>query len=127
MVQLSYRVFVAIPFDSAMLQMYQKILRELQKNFDTFFIFSFGSKSTIPENKFLKMELFKDQNNDLLEQFYYRINASDIIIADLTNNNPNVHVELGIALTLNKNIFRVSGRDLNELGSDVKGYDTFKY
>lgn len=50
-----------------------------------------------------------------------------MVVADLTYNNPNVHVELGIALSLNKNILRVSGRSLTEIGSDVRGYEVQFY
>lgn len=38
-----------------------------------------------------------------------------------------MHVELGIAITLNKNILRVSGRNLIEVGSDIRGYEVNKY
>lgn len=125
--QSCYRVFVALPFDGSMLPMYEKIRRELTHTFQKRFEFIWGNDDPTQSRRPLTIELFKNQNIDLLEQFYFSIRSSDIIIADLTNNNPNVHVELGIALTLNKNILRVSGRDLGELGSDVKGYDTRRY
>lgn len=126
--QSSYRVFIAMPFDGSMLPMYQKIVKKLKLNFcRERFDFIFGNEAPIKSKRPLTVELFKNQNIDLLEQFYLNIRSSDVIIADLTNNNPNVHVELGIALTLNKNILRVSGRDLSELGSDVKSYDTRRY
>ena len=43
-------------------------------------------------------------NTELYKQFVSEIYKADIIIADLTHNNPNVHVELGIALQMNKNM-----------------------
>jgi hypothetical protein len=116
-----------MPFDGSMLPMYEKIVRNIKHTFGERFKFIFGNEEVIKSRRPLTMELFKNQNIDLLEQFYFNIRSSDIIIGDLTNNNPNVHVELGIALTLNKNILRVSGRDLGELGSDVKGYETRRY
>lgn len=125
--QSSYRVFVAMPFDGSMLPMYEKIAKKLGHGFRERFEFIWGNNNVIKNRRALRMEMFKRQNIDLLEQFYFNIRSSDIIIADLTNNNPNVHVELGIALTLNKNILRVSGRDLGELGSDIKGYETYRY
>jgi nucleoside 2-deoxyribosyltransferase len=44
---------------------------------------------------------FKAQNRDLHHQFVSQIQNADVVVADLTHNNPNVHVELGIALSKN--------------------------
>jgi hypothetical protein len=52
---------------------------------------------------------------------------ADVVIADLTHNNPNVHVELGIALTENKNILRLSGRSVSELGFDIRNLEVRLY
>lgn len=123
----SYQVFIAIPFDGAMLPMYERILKDLKGKFQERFNFIYGNNRVIQPTPHLEIDLFKNQNNDLLEQFLFNIKSSDIIVADLTNNNPNVHVELGIAITLNKNIFRVSGRNLTEIGSDIRGYEVNKY
>ena len=49
------------------------------------------------------------------------------MVADLTHNNPNVHVELGIALVENKNILRVTGRSISELGFDIQNLEVFQY
>jgi hypothetical protein len=38
-----------------------------------------------------------------------------------------VHVELGIALTENKNILRVTGRSVSELGFDIRNLEVFPY
>ena len=62
-----------------------------------------------------------------MEQFTAEIERADIVVADLTYNNPNVHVELGIALTHNKNILRVTGRSITELGFDIKGLEVHIY
>jgi hypothetical protein len=124
----SYNVFVAIPFDIATKSMYESILQDLSDRFGKRLQFIFGTEIVIgPSPDYSNIETFKVQNRDLLEQFYLRIVSSDIIVADLTHNNPNVHVELGIAISLSKNILRVSGRDLVELASDVKGYMVNKY
>jgi hypothetical protein len=122
-----YKVFFAFPFDATTTPMYKGILKTLKKRFPHF-EFIFGNSSFIkPTPKFLKIHLFKKQNNDLLKQFITNIRSSDIIVADLTYNNPNVHVELGIAISLNKNILRVSSRNLSEVGSDVRGYEVNNY
>jgi hypothetical protein len=124
----THQVFFAIPFDAATKPMYERILKSLKKKFDGSFKYIYGNSSVIePSPKFLKIHFFKKQNNDLLKQFLSNIKTSDIIVADLTYNNPNVHVELGIAITLNKNILRVSSRNVIEVGSDVRGYEVNHY
>ena len=122
----SYKVFVAIPFDGAMLPVYKMILNRLEGEFGGRFCFIYGNNPIKPTSH-LEIDFFKNQNNDLLKQFLDNIKSSDIIVADLTNNNPNVHVELGIAITLEKNILRVTGRDLTEIASDIRGYENSKY
>ena len=123
-----YKVFIAIPFDVATKSMYDSVLQHLTARYGDRFQFTLGTTTVIePSPDYSKIDTFKVQNRDLLEQFYLRIRSSDIIVADLTHNNPNVHVELGIAISLSKNILRVSGRDLVELASDVRGYEVNKY
>jgi hypothetical protein len=127
-IQSSYRVFFAFPFDPAIKPMYERIMAHLKKKFNDRFQCVFGNSSVIqPSPKFLEYQVFKQQNTDLLKQFFSNIKSCDVVMADLTYNNPNVHVELGIALSLNKNILRVSGRSLTEIGSDVRGYEVQFY
>lgn len=127
-IQSSYRVFFAFPFDPAIRPMYERIMAHLKTKYEDRFDFLFGNSSVIePCPKFLKYEMFKEQNTDLLNQFLSNIESCDVVVADLTYNNPNVHVELGIAISLRKNILRVSGRTLIEIGSDVRGYEIHNY
>jgi hypothetical protein len=104
--------------------MYERIRRnfERKKKYKGKLIFVIGTGEVGPSKDFANMEEFKRQNSDLLEQFYSQILSSDIVVADLTTNNPNVHLELGIALSQNKNILRVTGRNIVEVASDIKGY-----
>lgn len=126
--EFTYRVFFAIPFDPAMKSMYTEIRDDLMKEkYGHRLQFVFGTEAVGPSKDFLDMQAFKAQNADLLTQFRSQITSSDIIVADLTSNNPNVHVELGIAITQNKNIVRVSGRNIVEVGSDIKGYFVDQY
>lgn len=129
-----YKVFFAIPFDAATKSMYDTIIEDLRNSkFKDDFDFSLGTTSvdnTKPDFskiKESKLEEFKAQNQDFLTRFVHVIESSDIIVADLTSNNPSVHLELGIALTLNKNIFRVTGRDLIDIATDLQGYEVNKY
>ena len=61
------------------------------------------------------------------QQFVSQIQEADVVVADLTHNNPNVHVELGIALIENKNILRVLGRSRTELGFDIRNLEIQTY
>jgi nucleoside 2-deoxyribosyltransferase len=129
-VKKTYRIFCAIPYDSLIKETYEKISNELQSYFQEKgleLIFTLGNQYIGLSPAYSSIESFKMQNADLQEQFLKQVRESDIIIADLTNNNPNVHFELGIALYLNKNILRVTGRDLKELGFDIQNLEVFKY
>ena len=55
------------------------------------------------------------------------VNGNFYATLGLTHNNPNVHIELGIALTENKNILRVTGRSVSELGFDIRNLEVFSY
>lgn len=126
---LSYTVFFAIPFDPATSDMYRKIQEELSgnPNYAKRLNFVFGKEVVGPSEHFANMQAFKEQNADILYRFYEQINSADIVIADLTNNNANVHLELGIALSQNKNILRLSGRDIVQIASDIKGFYVDQY
>jgi hypothetical protein len=80
-----------------------------------------------PSPRYATIASFKAQNRELTSQFVTQIRDADVIIADLTHNNPNVHVELGIALLENKNILRVTGRSITELGFDIRNLEVRQY
>jgi hypothetical protein len=86
-----------------------------------------GNKQVSPSPQYSDFASFKAQNRELTEQFVTQIMDADVVIADLTHNNPNVHVELGIALTENKNILRLSGRSVSELGFDIRNLEVRQY
>lgn len=122
----SHKLFFAIPFDSATKNLYEKI-RQTLKNRYPHITTVIGTQEIGPSPKFSDIVSFKAQNRDLTKQFVNQISNSDIIIADLTHNNPNVHVELGIALMENKNILRVTGRSVAELGFDIRNLEVSEY
>lgn len=124
----SYTVFLAFPFDAAIKPLYERTLKSLKKKYGHRLKFIYGNSSVIPPCPvFDTIELFKSQNVDLFNQFYRNIRRSDIVVADLTHNNPNVHVELGIAISMNKNILRLTSRDMTEVGSDMRAYEINRY
>lgn len=121
-----HRVFFAIPFDAATLSMYESVSEKLRR-VDPGLTTAIGAQEIGPSPEHGDVASFRAQNADLVERFVRQIRSADVIVADLTNNNPNVHVELGIALTLNKNILRVTGRSSTELGFDIRGLEIYQY
>ncbi len=110
----AYKIFFAIPFDTLTRCVYEEMSVQLQDIFkqkEVELTTVIGNKQIGPSQNYLDVLSFKAQNRDLHDQFLGDIETSDVVVADLTNNNPNVHVELGVALTFNKNILRVTGRD----------------
>jgi len=123
-----YRIFFAIPFDSVLMEAYHRISEDINEQYPKLLFPPYiGNKEVGPSPKYSKIATFKAQNRELTNQFVAQIQRSDIVIADLTYNNPNAHVELGIAITHNKNILRVTGRPLTELGFDIQGLEAYKY
>ncbi|MBE9569604.1 MAG: hypothetical protein IMF11_03195, partial [Proteobacteria bacterium] len=121
-----HKLFFAIPFDSATKNLYDRICRNIRKRYPEITTV-IGNEEVGPSPEYSDFASFKTQNRELTRQFVTQIMDADIVIADLTHNNPNVHVELGIALTENKNILRVTGRSVSELGFDIRNLEVFHY
>lgn len=121
-----HRIFIAIPFDAATRNQYYCIRDEIRSLYPNVTVV-IASAEVGPSPTYSDIATFKAQNRDLHHQFTQQITDADLVIADLTHNNPNVHVELGIALTQNKNILRVSGRSVTELGFDIRNLEVFVY
>jgi hypothetical protein len=121
-----HKLFFAIPFDSATRELYERISCQLRGRYPTVTTV-IGSTQVSPSPQYSDFASFKAQNRELNEQFVSQIMDADVVIADLTHNNPNVHVELGIALTENKNILRLSGRSVSELGFDIRNLEVRPY
>lgn len=121
-----HKLFFAIPFDSATKNLYGGISRRIRERHPEITTV-IGSQEVGPSPEYSDFVSFKAQNKELTKQFVAQIMDADIVIADLTHNNPNVHVELGIALTENKNILRVTGRSVSELGFDIRNLEVRQY
>jgi nucleoside 2-deoxyribosyltransferase len=121
-----HKFFFAIPFDSATRALYDRVRDRIRQQYPGVTIV-IGNEEVGPSKTYSDIASFKAQNRELTNQFVRQIQEADIVIADLTHNNPNVHVELGIALTENKNILRVTGRPVSELGFDVRNLNINQY
>ena len=125
-----YKIFLAIPFDTLTKNVYDNVSKKLRDYFEkkgyklTTVI---GSEQIGPSPDYSEILTFRAQNTELHRQFLKEITDSDIIVVDLTNDNPNVHIELGVALTLNKNILRVTGRGVSDLGFDIQSFKVDTY
>lgn len=122
----SHRLFFAIPFDTATKNLYKLVRTRIIKRYPDVTII-IGNEEVGPSPIYSNISSFKLQNRELTKQFVTQIQNADIVIADLTHNNPNVHVELGIALMENKNILRVTGRSVTELGFDIRNLEVHSY
>ena len=121
----SCRIFFAIPFDRATYAMYERIAEAIRRKYSVTTVI--GTKEIGPCPDYSDIASFKAQNTEMITQMRLAIESADVIVADMTHNNPNVHFELGIALYLNKNILKVTGRSLTELGFDIRGLETSAY
>ena len=68
----------------------------------------------------------EDNQQNILKDIVQAIYDSDIIIANLTDLNPNVFYELGIAHTLNKKVIIIT-EDISTLPFDLKSYRAKEY
>jgi hypothetical protein len=63
---------------------------------------------------------------DIVEDIWRGVNEANIIIADITNRNPNVFYELGIVHTLGKNGILLT-QNLVDIPFDLKRYRVIEY
>jgi hypothetical protein len=62
----------------------------------------------------------------IMEDIWAGINSAFIVLADVTNRNPNVFYELGIAHTVGKNVVLMTQQD-DDVPFDIKPYRYIKY
>lgn len=116
-------IFFAYPWDVFVMEAYDDITKPLTKSWDI----KRGSIVTKSNLTSSKVEMFRNRNKQLYDIFVSGIASSDVFIADITNANANVMLELGIAIQLNKNILIVTSQDAVQLPFDVKHFQVNKY
>ena len=67
-----------------------------------------------------------DSQQNILKDVVESIDKSDLIIADLTNNNPNVFYELGLAHALEKKVILLT-QSIDDVPFDLKQYRLLEY
>jgi len=122
-IQTKKRLFVAYPWDIYIQSMYEDIFRELFEEWDI----RHGSEVTLKDNDTSDVEKFMNRNKHLYDIFVSAIGKSDFFIADVTKTNPNVMLELGVAIQLNKNVLIVTSDELKKLPFDISGFRVSRY
>lgn len=117
------KLFVAYPWDIYIQSMYEDLFRELFREWDI----RHGSKVTLKNSEASDIEKFMNRNKHLYDIFVSAIGKSDFFIADVTHTNPNVMLELGVAIQLNKNVLIVTSDKLNKLPFDISGFRVSQY
>jgi hypothetical protein len=82
-----HKLFFAIPFDSATKNLYKRSSSKIRKRYPEI-ITVIGNQEIGPSPEYSDFASFKAQNRELTRQFVAQIMDADIVIADLTHNNP---------------------------------------
>lgn len=117
------KLFVAYPWNIYIQSMYEDIFSELFEEWDI----RHGSKVTAEATDLSEIEEFMNRNKHLYDIFASAIGKSDFFIADVTGTNPNVMLELGIAIQLNKNVLIVTSDELKKLPFDISSRRVTRY
>lgn len=126
------RIFGAFKWNAYVMAMYEDIFEKIKDIYG--WEAQYGSKYSlkVDENwkndiKPAEIEEFINRNKQLYEIFVKGISSCDLFIADITNHNPNVLLELGIAIQMDKNILVVTSQDVKDMPFDIRGYEAKKY
>ena len=108
-----YSVFVLMPFSTAFEAVYHDLIQHALKN---------SHAATFVVNR---ADDFKHQHS-ILKDIISGIFHSDLIIADLTDNNANVYYELGLAHAFNKPVILLT-QTIEHISFDVRQYRILEY
>ncbi len=126
------RIFGAFKWNAYVMAMYEDVFKKIKTTHG--WEAQYGSKYSLKVDENWKndikpeeIEEFINRNKQLYEIFVKGISSCDLFIADITNHNPNVFLELGIAIQMNKNILVVTSQDISSMPFDISGYEAKKY
>lgn len=103
-------VFVIMPFDEEVDDVYEHFMKPLLEDVG----FDVDRADDI------------DSQQNILRDILERIAKSELIVADLTNGNPNVFYELGLAHALRKPVILLT-QNIEEVPFDLKSYRLLEY
>ena len=116
-------LFIARPWDTSMAEIYKQVNTTLAVDWDI----QDGPRTIKEDQAHGDRETFISRNKQLYEMIVSGIQKSDVFIADVTNANANVMIELGIAIQLNKNVIIVTGQAIHRLPFDIQGFKADEY
>ena len=116
-------LFIARPWDTSMAEIYKQVNTTLAVDWDI----QDGPRTIKEDQAHGDRETFISRNKQLYEKIVSGIQKSDIFIADVTNDNANVMIELWIAIQLNKNVIIVTGQAIHRLPFDIQGFKADEY
>lgn len=116
-------LFAAYPWDMYIKSMYEDIFTELFEEWDI----RHGPDVTLKDEDKSEVEKFMNRNKHLYDIFVSAIAKSDFFIADITQTNPNVMLELGVAIQMNKNVLIVTSDEHTKLPFDISGFRVSRY
>lgn len=116
-------LFIARPWDASFAEIYEPVKSRLLERWDI----NDGPLIVKEDESQASREMFISRNKQLYEMIVSGIKKSDVFLADVTNANANVMMELGIAIQLNKNVIILIGQDRNRLPFDIQGFKAEKY
>ena len=105
-----HTAFVIMPFDDDFQPVYQDVIKPPLESI------GFGVS---------RADDIESQQN-ILRDIVEGINASDLVIADLSGNNPNVFYELGLAHALKKPVLLLT-QSIDQVPFDLQSYRIFEY
>jgi nucleoside 2-deoxyribosyltransferase len=103
-------IFVVMPFDKSFIDVYE--LGILSASIEAGAFAERLDKQIYTEN--------------MLQRIYHQISTADLIIADMTGQNPNVFYEVGYAHALDKKVILIT-KNVNDIPFDFKHYPHIVY
>ncbi len=126
------KIFGAFKWNAYVLSMYEDIFQKIKDKYG--WDIQYGAKHILKneadwgnEIKTKDVKEFINRNKQLYDIFVEGISSCDIFIADITNHNPNVLLELGIAIQQDKNILVVTSQTVDTLPFDIRGLEAKTY
>ena len=117
------KIFAVFSWDPLVKNLYEKVLDKYKSKWDI----QYGSKKICIDNEKTEIEEFVNRNKTLFNIFADGIKECDIFIADITDLNANVLIELGVAIRENKNTVILTRNELNTLPFDIKHRHIYQY
>lgn len=126
------KIFGAFQWNAYVIAMYEDVFQKISNKYG--WGVQYGAKHILKTDvdwdgaiKTKDVKEFINRNKQLYDIFVEGISSCDLFIADITNHNPNVMLELGVAIQLNKNILIVTNQNIDELPFDIRGLEAKVY